>query len=343
MINRRILAAIVSILFVVSFYASAVEASQKVYNWKMAVNSTQNENYFRVATEASKVIKKISGDQINIQLYPLNMIVPITEAWEAVNGGILELALVFPGYHAGKMPVADVESGLPFTLENELELRLFWHDYGFLDFLNNEVYAKTNTYVLGQVYFSGYAFWLRKPATSIADLKSMKLRTAGPLSKIMGKLDVPAVFVPGAELYGALSTGVLDGASYGSLITGTTMKFYEVSKYILEPKVQAVSECSIYMNKRLFNSLPENMKELMNLFALKINDGLNRDFDNGEVTIIKQLEKEQGLKTTTLDDKSCKALQQAAAEYRKEMAKKDPLTAKAIGMLDKFLEDFHRK
>lgn len=333
----------ISISLLLFGISSAQADKDKIYNWKMIVNSKQNENYYRVVTETAKAIKKISNDRINIQPYALNMIVPITEAWESVDKGIIELALVFPGYHAGKMPVADVEAGLPYTLNNELELRMFWHDYGFLDFLNNEVYAKTNTHVLGQCYFSGYAFWLNKPATTVADLKKMKLRTAGSLSKVMGKLDIPAVFVPGAELYSALSTGVLDGAAYGSLVTGTDMKLYEVSKFVMEPKVQAVSECSIYINKRLFNSLPEDLKELMKWFALKINDGLNRDFDMGEIKIINRLKKEHNLKITTLDNEAVDALKQAAADYRKEIADKDPLTGKAIEMLDKFLKEVQTK
>jgi TRAP-type mannitol/chloroaromatic compound transport system substrate-binding protein len=323
--------------------ASAQADSPKTYNWKMAVNSAQNENYYRVASEAAKQVKIISNNRINIQIFPMGQIVPITEAWEAVNNGTMELALVFPGYHVGKMPVADVESGLPFTLDNELELRMFWHDYGFLNFLNTEVYSNTNTYVLGQVYFPGYSFWLKKPVATIADLKGMKLRIAGPISKILGKLEIPTTFVPGPEMYSALSTGILDGAAYGSLTTGYDLKFYEVTKYILSPRVQAVAQCSIYINKDLFNSLPEDLKELMKAFALRINDGLNRDFDQREVKIMNSLQKEKGLKLTRLDDNAYKALEQASAEYRKDMAKQNPLTAKAIEMLENFLGDIRVK
>lgn len=333
-----------SILFVFSFQTAALAQSPiATYKLRMPINAAATENYYRIAVQCAKDAKDMSNGKLEIEILPMGLLVPITEAWEAVGKGAVDMAHVFAGYHAGKFAVADIESGSPFAFRNEQDMRVFWHDYGFLDFLNEEVYANTNTYVLGQVYFSGYQLWLKRPAKSIDDLRRMKLRIAGPISKIMGKLNISPTFVPGAEVYTALATGVLDGAAYGGIVQGYDLKFYEVAKYILSPQVQGVSACTIYINRKLYQSLPEDIKVILKYFALSFNDRTNRDFDVREVRLLSELKDKRGLQFSQLNDASLEALKKASSDYLQELGNKDATTRKGVDLYNKFAQEYLSK
>jgi len=333
---------LVGILFMAAALMSSpatAETAAKVYNLKMPINANQNENYYKIATDCANKLKVMSNGRLNIRILPINQVVPIAEAWDAVAKGTVEMAHVFPSYHVGKMPAADIESGLPFTYRNEQDLRTFWHDYGYLDFLNNEVYPKTNTYVLGQVYFSGYQLWLKKPVKTIEDLQKMKVRTAGALSKLLGKCGIPTTFIAPPEIYTALSTGVLDGAANGGLVQGYDLKYYEVAKYLLSPKLQTTASCSIYINRDLWNSLPEDLKLMLKTFAVSFNDATNRDFDEREIKLLTLLKQKEGVSICSLDNNSVQQLDKAAKSLREDIAKQDAVAAKGIELLQKFLNE----
>ena len=342
--KRKILVVLVGALFlagisILSPNHVAAKDSKKVYNLKMPVNGAQTENYYKIAKDLAKKLKIMSDGRLNIRVLPINQVVPISEAWDAVAKGTVEMAHVYPGYHTGKMAAADLESCLPFTFRNEEEMRIFWHDYGYLDFLNNEVYADTNTYVLGQVYFSGYQLWMKEPATTIEQLKKMKIRSAGAMSKLLGKVGIPTTFIAPPEIYTALSTGVLDGALNGGIVQGYDLKYYEVAKYMLDPKLQAAGSCTIYINRKLWKSLPDDLKLMLKQFALSYNDAVTRDFDMREIKLRGVLKTKEGIKFCQLDEAGIQELNKAAKSLLKDYAQKGPMAAKAVSLLEKFLDD----
>jgi len=317
----------------------AAKDAQKIYDLKMPVNGAQTENYYNIAKDLAKELKIMSDGRLNIRVLPINQVVPIAEAWDAVAKGTVEMAHVYPGYHTGKMPAADIESCLPFTFRNEEEMRIFWHNYGYLDFLNKEVYADTNTYILGQVYFSGYQLWMKEPATTIEQLRKMKIRSVGALAKLLGKCDIPTVFIAPPEIYTAMSTGVINGALNGGIVQGYDLKYHEVAKYMLDPKLQAAGNCSIYINRQLWNSLPDDLKLMLKQFALSYNEAITRDFDTREIQLRGLLKTKEGIKFVTLDAAGREQLSKAAKALVKEYAEKGPMAAKAVSLLEKFLDD----
>jgi len=318
---------------------TAAAPTSKVYNLRMPVNYGPAESWFPIAEQWSADVKAASGGRLNIEVLPMNEVVPISEAWEAVGDGIVDMAAVYAGYHAGKLPVGQIECALPFTFRSAEEQAMFWWNYGFIDFLNEEVYPEHNTYVLGHTYFSGYQFWLKEPAHTVADLQGMSLRVSGGLAKILGKLDISTTYITGTEIYTALQTGVIDGAAYGGIVQGTAYHFYEVAKYILSPAVYPVSNVTIYINTALWNEMPDDLKAILEVSVQDLREETTRDFDINELKLPVILQEEHGVQYTELEPEDLQKMKTAGKEYYAELATQSPSDKKAIDMLSEFLEE----
>ena len=86
--------------------------------------------------------------------------------------------------------------------------------------------------ILATYPFSGQMLFCRSPLTSLADLKGLKVRTAGPSSAdLMKAIGAQPVSVPFGGVYRALEKGSIDCAITGSG-SGNGVKWPEVSTHL---------------------------------------------------------------------------------------------------------------
>ncbi len=168
--------------------------TQAVYNWRMPTTQTEAERWWKsVGGVFADQVRNMSSGRINITPLPSGVVVPIQEAWQAVKAGTIEMCAAGGDYHVGITPASYYEGGWPLMFLDSAEQIIFWEDYGYRNFLNNEVYASHNTYVLGHNFYSGVTIWTKRPAKTLEELKTMKLRIAGSPAKVLGSLGIPTV------------------------------------------------------------------------------------------------------------------------------------------------------
>lgn len=100
-------------------------------------------------------------------------------------------------------------------------------------------------------------------ADTIAKLATLKTRAYGYYI-IMGfkELGVPAVYLPSAEVPGAILAGTID-ASYTNYPYGYTMGWHTVTKYITLVPFSAFYSEAILMNAEVYNSLPDDLEKIL--------------------------------------------------------------------------------
>jgi TRAP-type mannitol/chloroaromatic compound transport system substrate-binding protein len=102
----------------------------------------------------------------------------------------------------------------------------------------------------------------------MADLKGLKLRTAGAWIEMSRDLGASPVTTPGGEIYPALERGVIDATEWGTLWENISPGFYKVAKYLIIPGVhQPTAPFELCINKDVWAKLSSDDKKLIELTA----------------------------------------------------------------------------
>lgn len=291
----------------------------------------------RVLGAFIKTVGELTGGQLEIKLFPTNAIVPMGEVLDSVGSGAIEMAMIAEGYWHKLIPVSEV-AGLPFAFRDISEAQHFMFDRGFGDLLK-EGYAKHNVY---HIPYEAYPVGLmtKNPVKKVADLKGMKLRAYGVMSEWLTKLGATTTFIPGGELYTALATGVVDGAHWGDAGPMYVMKFQEVLKNYMKPEPIVGGWNNLIINLDVWKKLTPVQQKAVETAAMACGDFQS----TAKTRVLSQsslnkMESEWGVKVNTLGPADVAEMTEAAKVVWDEVAKKDPVNAKAVAMMKKFLQE----
>jgi len=209
----------------------------------LAMNATaaEGQKKLRMQTywgkEAKQIFKSFTTDvkdasdkSLRIRQYSGSALVPDAEMFQAVSKGTLDMCQGYAGYWPGQLDIATIESGIPGAWTNYDEAMYIMDTKG-LGELIREAYAEQNVHWLGAIMGGPFDLLTKKPVNSLEDLKKMKIRATPSVAKILNKFGIPTVFIPGSELYIALSTGTIDGVIYAGTNEYLGMKLYEAAKH----------------------------------------------------------------------------------------------------------------
>jgi TRAP-type C4-dicarboxylate transport system substrate-binding protein len=108
-------------------------------------------------------------------------------------------------------------------------------------------------------------FSVKNPLKTLDDLKGFKMRVPSRRQQEPFKaLGAAPQTMPPGEVYMALKTGVLDGASSGSRIL-IYQKWAEVTKYGLEGWLAEANAQDIVINQKAWDTIPNDIKEIVTM------------------------------------------------------------------------------
>lgn len=328
------------------FLANFADAQEKVITWRMPSawppggEVTAYEDY--LGTLANLVEKRSNGRLI-LKRYPPDALVKIMEQFDAVSKGAMEIACSAGLYHAGKVPEAHVEFGLPFTFPYEkpefvMEFIHKWRGGIVLSKLN-EAYNAQGVHLIGNTAVPAYGFMTKFPVSKVEDFKGKKMRTFGLFSILLTGLGSAPVSVPGAEQYMALQTGTIDGTVFPYYVI-ETYKLKEVIKYAVFPAVLGTPTIDLYANLKEWNRLPDDLKKIMQEahWEASVNAYIPRSwaFDKKVLT---EIAPKAGVKVVTLPEEEVAKLMKLSEPLWKRVEGMTPRNAELISLLKEFLKE----
>lgn len=262
---KGLVSAFVLIGFLFIFYTPAF-SDDKVYTFRMS-------NWYPPASSFNtsiwpfwqKQLEKASNGRIKIKVFPAEQLVKAADTWEATVQGICDIGHGFLMFEAGRFPISE---------------------YGFLPMLfpSNRVASMTMTAIYQKypqiqeefkevklLWFNANGpaqiFTRKKPVEKLSDLKGQKLHGGGLYFKqVAEQLDFAPITFPFPEVYDALAKGTVDGNSLeweGQWI----WKFYEQTPYALDGINLYVYPFFLFMNKKKWESLPEDIKAIFEAYS----------------------------------------------------------------------------
>jgi TRAP-type C4-dicarboxylate transport system substrate-binding protein len=201
-----------------------------------------------------------------------------------------------------------------------------------------EAYGEHGVYLIAPISCSGIALFSNRALRTPEDWKGFKVRSTGTAAEVFKKMGATPVYFPGAELYQALQTGVCEGAHWGAVFNGWEMKLHEVNKYIILPFMAKVSNAEIFMNQKLWKTLPADVKQVLESCAVDVSAKMQSNV-YGDYLKIDEFQKKGFGELVNMDEKSVELLTKYSLDVIDEYSKKDP---KYCGRAGALLKEFFR-
>lgn len=261
--RRQVLKSSLATTAAVPFLATpAIAQTDKVYRFRMQSIYTPGETGFKgTLTSFVNRVNRMSNGRIEIKLFSGGELVPAAETTQAVSRGIIDMGASAASYITG-IESAPFSFQLPQGPRSAEDLMIVW-EKGLKD-LATAAYDRQGVQLLGMMMVGDIPLYSSKPVRSLADFEGLKIRTNPVLSIFSKELGAANVFIPGAEVYLALSNGTVDAATWGTYSTMIDKKWHEVTKYVIQPPlVYAFLNDDITINKDKFAELPEDLQEIL--------------------------------------------------------------------------------
>lgn len=221
---------IVAIALASLMLLTGFDGAQAQQKWK-AVATSRPTPQFALWTWLAEELDKRTNGQVKTDVVSLPELgLTGFELVRVTRAGLVDVSDVILSYVAGDVPAIEGVD-LP-GLFPDMDASVKAH-IGFMPAVKKNE-DKLGGVVLGGYLWPGQYIFSRKPIRSPADLKGLKVRVYGTAQTEFARaLGMEAVSIAFAETYTALERGTVDAAITGTY-PGFALKFYEVSKYLVD-------------------------------------------------------------------------------------------------------------
>ena len=313
--------------FAVSMLASQVAYAETV---RLRMHTFYGTEVDQIASDLRDRVKEASDGSIRIQFFRGGELVDSDQFVEAVAQGSIDIAHGVGSYWPGTVGIGTIEAGLPGAWVNVEEARDIFANQG-LDKVIADAYEEKGVKLIGRGFGSDYGLVTTKPINSLEDLSDMRIRATSSIATVLEKFDIPTAFIPGEELYVALSTGVIDGAIYGGPIEYEQLRINEVAGYYTDLNLLNPGWTeNMLINPRTWERMSKEQQQILTAeldqYLLDIHnwldEGNQRLIDEGEL-----------FEFFTLPEEDSRSLAEASLPIWKEEAARSERNARAVEIL----------
>jgi TRAP-type mannitol/chloroaromatic compound transport system substrate-binding protein len=235
------------------------------FTWRAVSHQLPGTPRFEgTVTPFAKCVSDASGGRMEIQAFGGGVLHPVSDTLDSVRDGIVQMAMIWPGFWAGKNPVfalAGSRPGDPITTFSEGFYRAArLHDVVAAAY-EGEGVKSLGAFDFGPSEILNSNVEIR----SLEDFQGKRIRAAGIGATFYNELGASAVTLTGTEIYQALQLGTVDMAEFNDWMVNKDMGFHEVTKFVIEPVLHtgSVEDKDLIVNPAAWESLPEDLQNIV--------------------------------------------------------------------------------
>lgn len=260
---RAALVAVSAIVLGSMIGATAAEA--QTIRWRAVSHQLAGTARFEgTVAPFAACVAEASGGRMEIQAFGGSALLPVSETLDAVRDGIVQMAMIWPGYWAGKNPVFALAGSRPGD-----PIQTFSESFYRAERLGDIVaaaYEREGVKSLGAFDFGPPEILNSNvEIRSLADFSGKRVRAGGIGATFYNQLGASAVTLTGAEIYQALQLGTVDMAEFNDWLVNREMGFHEVTRYVIEPAMHtgAVDDKDLLVNPAAWSGLPADLQAVV--------------------------------------------------------------------------------
>jgi TRAP-type C4-dicarboxylate transport system substrate-binding protein len=289
-------------------------------------------NQSKITDQFGKDLEKRSGGRIKVQYFAGGSLLKAPAIFKGIESGITDIGYAHVYYTPGRFPVSE-GLGLPLgTPSAFVGAHVAW------DFYQQFKPKEWDKVKLLALHGNAPSMIIsKKPVKKLEDLKGLAIRAPGTPGEIIKALGGNPTPTPMMETYDSLAKGVNDGV-YAPYETLKVFRFAEVCKYVTAAW-QTGNPFAFFlaMNKRKYNSLPPDLKEVVDTLSGEYQERYALMW-NGIETAGKAFGLTKGVTYFELSDQEAarwvKAVEPVVANYIKKMTGKGYSESEVKGWVD---------
>lgn len=281
-------------------FVSTPARGQPKVTWRLQSHYPKVSASFKgsLGAFADELERRTNGG-FHIELHGSGQISSAMEIFNIVKRGVVEIGGTHPGYHLGDVELFGLYTGIPGVLQALWEMNYYTKRLGLEAAVNDEL-RDQGMFAAGLMSYP-IELCLRRLPQSDKDLGTLKVQSAGTLLNYLNEAGIAAQHVDGAELYQALSTGIVDGATWGAAQGALSMKIWEVAKFQMRPALSIVNDI-LLVNQKAFDKLPADYQTIFRNLALERYLIRTQEYNVGEIVATRTGVENFGVKVTPFPD-----------------------------------------
>jgi tripartite ATP-independent transporter DctP family solute receptor len=222
----------------------------------------------QAAVRFATLVKERTKGEMDIKVFPSGQVGNDEQMMREVSRGLLDFSFANHGSAVNLDKQIDF-GAMPFIATNYDQVDKLFYGDGIVPRTAVEILGKLNIYLLGwfEQEFRAVSN-SRRPVSTVADLKGLKLRVPPARNLRMFFDDVQTVTMPITELFTALQQKTVDGQENGPIQTYTA-KLYESTKYMTLVNHAFVAS-TIIMPVQLRNKLTPEHRQIVDQTAKEV-------------------------------------------------------------------------
>jgi TRAP-type mannitol/chloroaromatic compound transport system substrate-binding protein len=278
---------------------------------------------------------KIAGDDMQIELYYADQLVPTGELFRAMQKGTIDAVQSDDDSMASPTEVRVFGGYFPFASRYSLDVPVLFNQYG-LNEIWDEEYSKVGVKHISAGAWDPCHFATKEPIRSLEDLKGKRVFTFPTAGRFLTQFGVVPVTLPWEDIEVAVQTGELDGIAWSGITEDYTVGWADVTDYFLTNNISGAWAGSFFANMERWNALPERLKELFKVTMDSSHYYRQWWYWGGEAHLRVHGTK---MKLTTIPDAEWAKVEEAAVKFWDEIAKESETKAKVVKIFKQYNAD----
>jgi TRAP-type mannitol/chloroaromatic compound transport system substrate-binding protein len=275
---------------------------------------------------------KVAGEQIEIEGYIADQLVPTGELFQAMQNGTIDAVQSDDDSIASPTPVRVFGGYFPFACRYSLDVPVLFNQWGLAKIWEEE-YDKVGVKWLSAGAWDPCHFATKEPINSLADLQGKRVFTFPTAGRFLAQFGVVPVTLPWEDIEVAVQTGELDGIAWSGITEDYTVGWANVTDYFLTNNISGAWSGSYFANKDRWAELPENLKELFKLSMDSSHYYRQHWYWGGEAKLRVDGDK---MKLTTIPDAEWATVEAKAREFWDEIAAEGEVQAKVVKIIKEY-------
>ncbi|MEH6647877.1 TRAP transporter substrate-binding protein DctP [Sulfitobacter sp.] len=258
------------------------------------------------------------------------------DIYNIVRKGVVPMGTISPSYISDNAQAATFVYGIPGTLRQAWEMEHAMKNLGVEALVNEDLNADGVHLMCEKVLPTEMT--VSKKIESAADFKGLKIRSSGSMLDYLAAAGASPQYIPGSELYQALSSGVVDGAHWGAAIGAQSMSLWEVCKYHYKPVLAQTTDAFI-MNIDALEELPDDLRGALEEIITTRFFLRSAEYQHKEAIALAEGVAKEGIEVVQLPDDVLEMLATASAQILEQEGQKGERAAKAADIYRTLMKD----
>ena len=316
---------------------AAPAIAQSTITWRMQTyaGGALGEHVVKPAIDKFNLI---AGDEMQIELFYADQLVPTAELFSAMQRGTIDAVQSDDDSMASPTDVRVFGGYFPFGTRYSLDVPVLFNQYGLKEIWEEE-YAAVGVKHISAGSWDPCHFATKQPIRSLADLQGKRVFTFPTAGRFLTQFGVVPVTLPYEDIEVAVQTGELDGVAWSGITEDYTVGWADVTDYFLTNNISGAWIGHFFANMDRWNELPERLQMLLSVCMDESHYYRQWWYWGGEAELRVKGDK---LQLTTIPDEEWATVEAAAKVFWDELVEGSPVREKVVGIFREYNETMQK-